>query len=409
MLTCDVAIIGAGPYGLSAAAHLRAVKGLDVRLFGEPMSFWERNMPAGMLLRSPWSASHISDPSGALTLDAYRSPSGGPLPAPVPLDGFIDYGRWFQRQASPDVDKRMVTGIERNPAGFRLTLEDGDALKSRRVVVAAGIGSFAQRPPQFDHIPSSLAFHSSEHSDLSRFAGRRIVVVGAGQSAFESAALLKEAGADVEIIARASEPRWLARSARLHGLGFLSKLLYAPTDIGPAGVSRLVAAPNLYRRLPRDLQDKLRVRSIRPAAAHWLRPRLSTVRMTMGRSVIAAIPGAGGVRIRLDDGGERFADHVLLGTGYRVDISRYSFLGPDLLRTLRCAGGFPRLTRGFESSIPGLHFVGAPAAWSFGPLLCFVAGVSFASCELTRCISSATSLRGRERKTSPARNAMALE
>jgi len=303
----------------------------------------------------------------------------------------------------------MVTGIERNPAGFRLTLEDGDTLKSRRVVVAAGIGSFARRPPQFDHIPSSLAFHSSEHSDLSRFAGRRIVVVGAGQSAFESAALLKEAGADVEIVARASEPRWLARSARLHGLGFLSKLLYAPTDIGPAGVSRLVAAPNLYRRLPRDLQDKLRVRSTRPAAAHWLRPRLSTVRMTMGRSVIAAIPGAGGVRIRLDDGGERFADHVLLGTGYRVDISRYSFLGPDLLRALRCVGGFPRLTRGFESSIPGLHFVGAPAAWSFGPLLCFVAGVSFASCELTRCISSATSLRGRERKTSPGRNAMALE
>jgi len=129
----------------------------------------------------------------------------------------------------------------------------------------------------------------------------------------------------------------------------------------------------------------------------------------MGRSVIAAIPGAGDVRIRLDDGGERFADHVLLGTGYRVDISRYSFLGQDLLRSLRCTGGFPRLSRGFESSIPGLHFVGAPAAWSFGPLLCFVAGVSFASCELTRCISSATSLRGRERKTSPASNAMALE
>src|SRR5213079_230240 len=58
MSACDVAIVGAGPYGLSAAAHLRAANGLDVRVFGEPMSFWERHMPKGMLLRSPLEGSH---------------------------------------------------------------------------------------------------------------------------------------------------------------------------------------------------------------------------------------------------------------------------------------------------------------------------------------------------------------
>src|SRR5207247_2452287 len=236
----------------------------------------------------------------------------------------IDYGRWFQRQAWPDVDKRMVIRIELDPAGFRLILEDGETFKSRRVVVASGIGSFARRPPQFEHIPSCLASHSSEHRDLGPFAGRQIVVIGAGQSAFESAALLHEAGADVEIVAQAAQPRWLGQFAWLHHLGFLSTLVYSPNDVGPAGISRLVAVPNLLRLLPRDVQDKLRARSIRPAASGWLRPRLSSVRMTMGRSVVSAIPAGERLRIILDDGSERCVDHVLLGTGYRVEVSRYS-------------------------------------------------------------------------------------
>ena len=72
----DVAIVGAGPYGLSTAAHLRKIPGLNTRVFGETMSFWERHMPAGMLLRSPWSASHIADPKDELTLDAYVAARG---------------------------------------------------------------------------------------------------------------------------------------------------------------------------------------------------------------------------------------------------------------------------------------------------------------------------------------------
>src|SRR5262249_45118462 len=269
------------------------------------------------------------------------------------------------------------------------------------------IGCFARRPPQFEHIPPSLASHSSEHHDLSRFAGRQVVVIGAGQSAFESAALLHEAGADVEIVARAAQPRWLGRFAWLHHLGLVSTLLYSPNDLGPAGISRIVSAPNLLRQFPRDLQDKLRVRSIRPAASGWLRPRLSRVKMTIRRSVVSATPAGERLNIRLDDGSERCVDHVLLGTGYSVDVSRYSFLDRDLLRELRCAGGYPRLNRGLEASIPGLHFLGAPAAWSFGPLMCFVAGSSYASRELTRSVSGAVSVRGSERKSSPFHKAMA--
>src|SRR3989442_3599267 len=200
MTMFDVVIIGAGPYGLAAAAHLRASNGLNVRIFGEPMSFWERHMPAGMLLRSPWAGSHISDPSGTLTLDEYKSASGNHISAPVPLDRFIGYGNWFQRLVVPDVDRRKVRRIERVSPGFLLTLEDGERQQSRRVVVAAGIAPFAWRPPQLEDLTPSPASHSSDHRDLRRFAGKHLVVIGGGQSALESAALLHEAGAQVEVM-----------------------------------------------------------------------------------------------------------------------------------------------------------------------------------------------------------------
>ena len=157
MTTCDVAIIGAGPYGLSAAAHLRAANGLDIRVFGEPMSFWERHMPKGMLLRSPLAGSHLSDPSRSLTLQAYQSTSGNRITAPLPLDRFTDYGRWFQSQVVPSTDSRKVERVEKNGAGFRITLEDGETWKARRVIFAAGIEPFAWRPAEFQRIPSALA------------------------------------------------------------------------------------------------------------------------------------------------------------------------------------------------------------------------------------------------------------
>ena len=118
MSSCDVVIAGAGPYGLSAAAHLRTVKGLEVRVFGEPMSFWDRNMPVGMFLRSNWTATQIADPDGMLSLEAFQAASGVRFSTPVPLDRFIEYGLWFQRQALPDLDQRKIARIESDPKGW---------------------------------------------------------------------------------------------------------------------------------------------------------------------------------------------------------------------------------------------------------------------------------------------------
>ena len=384
MSTCDVAIVGAGPYGLSAAAHLRAANGLDIRVFGEPMSFWERHMPKGMLLRSPLAGSHLSDPSRALTLEAYQSTSGNQITAPLPLQRFADYGRWFQSQVVPGTDSRKVESVQKNGAGFRLTLEDGETWKARRVIIAAGIEPFAWRPAEFQRIPSALASHACDHRDLNPFAGKKVTVIGGGQSALESAALLNEIGAEVEVLVRAPLVRWLWRQKWFHTFRPVARLLYAPPDVGQAGLSHLVARPNLFRRLPRSIQNRFGKRAIRPAGAAWLHPRCEPVRFSIGRTVTSASPNGGQVTLELSDGTNRHVDHVLLATGYRVDIARYPFLSHDLLPMIHRVAGYPQLDAGFQSSVPGLHFLGAPAAWSFGPLLRFVAGAEFASRGLTR-------------------------
>lgn len=392
---CDVAIIGAGPYGLSAAAHLRAIGGLEVRIFGEPMSFWECNMPDGMLLRSNWTATQIADPNSALTLEAFQAATGNHVIRPVALSHFVCYGHWFQDAAVPHLERKAVVRVEAGPPRFRLVLDTGEVVVCRRVVVAAGIGSFAWRPIEFQNLASDLASHTSEHRDFCRFAGKEVAVIGGGQSALESAALLHEAGAKVEIITRSRQIHWLqgALSRTLHfRLGKrVRNLLYAPTDVGPAGLSQLMARPDMLRRLPRHLQDRLRVRCVRPAGARWLVKRLQDVPVEFGRSVVSAAQAGGKARVKLDDGTERTVDHILLGTGYHVDISRYEFIAPELLRSIQFWNGYPRLGAGLETSVRGLHILGAPAAWSFGPLMQFVSGTRYASHALTLAVANAQS------------------
>ncbi|MGA6987641.1 MAG: FAD-dependent oxidoreductase [Terriglobales bacterium] len=384
---CNVTIIGAGPYGLSAAAYLRAAS-IETRVFGEPMSFWEKQMPAGMCLRSNWGASHIADPRQELTLDEYCRQNGNHISKPIPLQRFVGYGLWYQRQAVPDVDRRRIRSVETGARGFKITVAEGESFISRRVIVATGISDFVSRPPEFDRTSAALASHSSDHNDLTKFRGQRVAVIGAGQSALESAALFKEAGIDVEVIARQTVLNWVGLHPRLHHLGAISKLLYSSRDVGPAGISRLVAAPHVFRRFPRWIQNRTAYRAIRPAVAGWLRPRLTDVRVTLGRKVVSAVETGSQLSLKLDDGTGRRVDHALLATGFRVDISRYPFLSPSLLKQLKNIDGYPLLKRGLESSIPGLHFLGKPAAWSFGPLVGFVSGTEFAANELVHSITS---------------------
>jgi cation diffusion facilitator CzcD-associated flavoprotein CzcO len=308
---------------------------------------------------------------------------------PVPIERFVAYGRWFQSRAVPNLEQRKVAEIEKSTAGFRVVLADGEVIRCARVVIAGGIGPFAVRPPQFGGLPHELASHSSEQRDLSIFRGKRVVVIGGGQSALESAALLHESQADVELLVRENTVQWTWQRPWLHTFRPVGAVLYAWPDVGPAFISHAVARPSLYRTLPRWLQDSWRAKSVRPNGVGWLKPRLRDVTISTGLAVLSASARGNQVDLNLSDGSHELVDHVLMATGYRVDVRKYEFLSASLVSALRLVGGYPVLGRRFESSVPGLHFLGAPAAWSYGPLMRFVSGADFAARTVTESVARA--------------------
>ena len=375
------AIIGAGPYGLSVAAHLLA-RHLDVRVFGEPMGYWER-MPAGMFLKSPWSASSLSAPGGRSSLDHYVAEVDAPAREPIPLPTFLDYGAWFRERSCPPVDPTLVRSVTRNADAFLLELADGRVVQASRVVVATGIRAFAHVPEFARELPAAVASHTQAHQDPSVFRGRAVAVIGSGQSALEWAALLHEAGADVELIAR-GPVLWVNRKL-YDRTGLARRIFYPPTDVGPPGLNWLIAFPLLLRHLPAATRLRIHRRAVRPAGARWLRPRVDgRVRITARTSVSAARLTGGRLRLELDDGTSRDVDHLLLGTGYRPSLEKLPFIDASLRRRVETSQGFPILNEWFESSIPRLHFVGGVAGYSFGPLCNFVAGAGIAARQIAK-------------------------
>ena len=382
---CEVAVIGAGPYGLATAAHLNVARVATV-VFGDPMSYWRDHMPEGMLLRSPWAASHIAHPNGDNSLDAYARLRGFAPHEQMSVQEFIRYGSWFQSQAVPDVDLRKVTRVERHGQDFRLRLNDGEIVQARRVVVAMGLARQDHRPSALAGLPPALCTHSSQHVKFDRFRDKRVAVVGRGQSACESAALLSETGAEVELICR-DEVLWLGREARKRGesgLAFrLRTLLATRGAVGPFPLNWLAEAPTLAHLMPASLRAEFSARCLRPKASGWLRHRFDKVTVNAGRTIEAA--RVEGDRVALDlDNGTRTFDHVLSATGYHIDIARLGIIAPALLNEIAASDGAPHLVKGMESSVPGLHFVGATAVHSFGPLMRFVWGAGFAARALTR-------------------------
>jgi FAD-dependent urate hydroxylase len=380
----EVAVIGAGPYGLAVAAHLRSA-GISTRVFGRPMSFWREHMPKGMRLRSPWIATHIADPAKRLSLDVFARQVALSPQDQLPLERFVQYGDWFAGQAVPDLDQRKVLRVENAEPGFRLVLEDEHAVRTRRVVVAMGLAHQDFRPPQFAGFEPELVSHACEHASLDKWRGKRVAVVGRGQSACESATLLRDAGSQVDLICR-GEVHWIgvAPDKADHQRDWrwrLRELLQSPSAVGPFPWSWLNELPGIERRLPGGLRSWISARSLRAASARWV--ALDGVQVLAGRAVRNVSRRGTSVAVELDDG-VRAYDHVLLGTGYSIDIAKLGVLSAELLGKIARRGGSPVLAAGFESSVPGLHFVGASAVDSHGPLMRFIAGGGYAGRAVTR-------------------------
>jgi thioredoxin reductase len=391
MKNCDVAIIGAGPYGLSIAAHLKA-RGVDFRIFGTPMSFWRTHMPKGMHLKSEGFASSLYDPGSTFTLEVYCKEKGIPyadIGSPVPLDVFTAYGLEFQRRFVPELENKRVTSLQRSTNGFRIRLEDGETLFARRVVMAIGLTHFEYVPPMLAALPEAFVTHSSKHHDLEQFSGREVAVVGAGASALDLAALLHQAGAHVEVIARKSVIRFHDPPEKTEP-SFLDRLRTPITGIGPGWKLFLCTnAPLIFRQMPQEFRlDKVR-RILGPAPCWFIKEQVvGKVGLHVGVTVTEAKVQNGRVSLQLtDSAGTRktlVTDHVIAATGYNVDLRRLTFMDSDLQAGIRSVEHTPMLSSNFESSVPRLYFVGITAANTFGPLLRFAFGAGFTAPRISR-------------------------
>jgi hypothetical protein len=385
----DVAIIGAGPYGLSLAAHLAAL-GVEHRVLGRPMQSWIEGTPAGMLLKSEGFASNLSDPAGASTLKEFcraRDIDYADLGLPVAREVFIAYALEFQRRQVPHLEQRLVASIRRTQDAFLLSCDDGDAFAARRVIIATGLAPFARMPAPLASLPADRCSHSIAVADPQRFAGQDVVVVGGGASAMDLAALLHEAGATVTLAARRPALE-IHRQMRLPRP--LSDRLREPiSGIGPSWRSRILCdAPHLFRLLPPQKRLHIVATHLGPAAGWFMKERIENrFPLLLGyRGVTAAARGA---RLALDfqmpDGTRSLTpEHVVAATGFAIDIARLGYLQEKMRGAIATLGGAPVLSSRFESSIPGLFFIGPAAANSFGPVMRFAFGAEFTASRLSR-------------------------
>jgi thioredoxin reductase len=385
-----VIIIGAGPYGLSLAAHLRS-RGVGFRIFGEPMGNWRHKMPRGMLLKSEGFASNLADPAGDFTLGDFCAVNALPYEVeglPVPRETFIDYGRAFQRRFVPEVEERRIVSLRRSGGKFAARLDDGEIVTASRVVVAIGVSDFAYSPPALAALPGEFASHAAAHEDLGKFAGRSVVVIGGGSSAIDIAALLHEAGADVQLVTRRAQ---LPFHSPPEALRSIRDRLRAPmTGIGPGWRSTFYTRmPQLFYSLPPDLRMRIVSSWLGPAGGWYMRERVvGRVPCLEGYAPQTADLCCGQVRLRLAraDGSQRViaTDHVIAATGYKVDIATVGFIDEDLRRQIASVSGFPVLSREFQTSVPELYLVGPTAAYSFGPMFRFVFGARYTARRLAR-------------------------
>jgi thioredoxin reductase len=390
----DVVIIGAGPYGLSIAAFLRRTN-LKFRIFGNPMQSWRQNMPKGMLLKSDGFASSLYDPGSTFTLRRYCEEMNLPyadVGVPVPLETFVAYGMEFQKRLVPMLEETNITAVRRVPSGFELETADGSTLQTRKVVIAAGLTHFSYLPDFLSELPREYVSHSFEHQDLSGFSGRSVAVIGGGASAADIAALLHEAGADVHLVARREKIAFhsLVKEPR----PLLQRIKNPRSGLGTGWRSRLCTdAPLVFHAMPQNFRLKVVAKHLGPAPGWFVRDKVvGKVPLHEGVQVKDAkvTNGKAHLKIAKKDGSELdlAVDHIISATGFRVSLARLGFLDEPLREEIRSIEDSPILSTFFESSVPGLHFVGAASANSFGPLTRFAFGAGFTAKRISKHLAN---------------------
>jgi lysine/ornithine N-monooxygenase len=377
----DVAVVGAGPFGLSVAAHL--APRFAVRTFGEPMRTWRRRMPPEMLLRSDWRHTNLSAPDEAGSLDRWVEETEETRVEPIPLAAFLRYADWFRGRFVPESDPADIVAVDEDGSGFRVAA-GGAELWARQLVVAVGVIPFPRVPRAFEGLDDPRVSYAVERTDFERLAGRRVAIVGGGNNAAETAVLALQAGAaSVELLVR-SEVRWFAEREPHTSRTALGRLLYRTAypvvGFGPPPINRVALHPDLFGLLPGPVRGRLNARLLRPGAAPWIRSQVEgKAAIRAGCEVVSVDTGGERLRLRLTRGESLDVDVCVVAAGYRFDTRGLAFLSAELRDGLRTVEGWPVLDRAFRSSVPGIRLVGFAAEQRFGPMSRFVEGTRFAA------------------------------
>ena len=378
---CQTAIIGAGPYGLSLAAHLDAA-GADFRIFGKALTSWRENMPKGMMLKSDGFASNLSSPDPASTLKAWCAERGVEYDdqlIPVPLSVFVEYSSWFQKRYVPGLEESQVISLARSSRGFTLWLDNGESLEAGRVVLAVGINWFQNVPEPLRGLPGELLSHSFGHRELAQFAGKRVLILGAGASAVNAAVMAQEDNVDVGIVARANAIQFHTPPDP-DAISWLKTITHPPSGIGPGWRSFLCSnAPRLFRRMPDAFRLRATKRHLGPESGWFMQGKLHA-QQYLGHTLEGAREEGGRAVLITRKEGERHeiaADHIIAATGFRPDLRRLAFLDDALREQIAHLEHTPRLSDRFETSVPGLYVMGILAANTFGPLMRFMVGAEY--------------------------------
>lgn len=390
-----VTIIGAGPYGLSLAAHLRET-GTKFRIFGTPMKSWLTNMPRGMCLKSTGYSSTLYDPQRAFTIGHYCAERKIPyadVGLPVNVETFCQYAMAFKERFVPDVHEAYLTDLSVAGNEFHLRFGDGTHIKSRHVIIGVGLEKFRRMPIELAGFPSAFVSHSGEHTDLSRFRDAVVAVVGAGSSAIDMSTLIHEAGGHPVLIARKQQIEFGIEERQQRPLW--DRIGRPMTGIGPGWTNYVCAHyPGVFRQLPDGVRQRTVNTFLGPSGGWFMKERSKAVSRLLGHRIEAADVHQGRVHLTLvSDSGDKkilVADHVIAATGYKMDVERLDFLSSDILRRLQLVGSTPRLSSNFESSIPGLFFIGPVSAMSFGPIMRFAAGGGFTAARLSQFLAKRT-------------------
>ena len=380
-----VAIIGAGPYGLSVAAHL-AARNVKHRIFGHPMRFWSDIAKAGgeRYLKSYCFGTNISTPTHGYSFADYSSPRGLETFEPCSIADFVAYGEWFQKKNVPWAEQVDVKLVDKSTNGFQITLATGECLEADKVVIATGLSSFAYVPPEIASLPSALVTHTSGIASFAALKGREVAVIGAGQSALEAAALLREAGAQPYLIVRERSILWQNRVSLRRNLWRRLRSPISGLGTGPKAWL-LTRFPGAMHQVPGQWRTRFVKGHLPAEGAWWLRNRVENrLPVQFGATVVETHEQSDRVAIKLrlaGDGSERqlLVDHVIAGSGYDIDVERLEFIHPKLRCAIERLQRAPRLSATFETSVSGLHFIGPASAMSFGPLFRFVVGAEYAA------------------------------